>query len=318
MFIYIEPSIINGAKVAGAKIYCEITDPDNLNDGKPILFLLPGGPGFDHEGYKKHSGSFEEFAHVVYIDPRGCGKSSPCSQDVEYSIQMYIEDVEAVRKHFGFEKIFLLGTSYGSMVAQGYAVKYHQQLKGLILVGGASSSAFLPIAQQNLNALGTMEQKQICKDLLWPGNFKRKEDIAIFFDIMTPLYSKKAASNSSPNFFSESKASPYSTVNCSIEHVNQAYRTNFWNFDFTDGLKHIACKTLILFGKHDWINDPRFAELIAKQIPNAELHILSGCGHSVAADLPDIYLTSVKKFVTFATKLENKPPDELPMYRSKL
>ncbi len=288
MFVYTQPHIINATKIETAKIYCEITDADNLDDGRPILLLLPGGPGFDHVGYKGHSRGFEEFAHVVYIDPRGCGKSSPCSQNIEYSIQVYIEDVEAVRKHFGFEKIFLLGTSYGSMVAQGYAIKYHQYLQGLILIGGAPSYAFLSVAQANLNTLGTTEQKQICRDLLWQGNFKSKEDVATFFRIMTPLYSKKT----------ESKIAPYSTVNCSIEHVNQAYRTHFWSFDFTASLKHISCKTLILFGKHDWVNDPRFAKLIASQIPRSELHIFPDCGHSVAIDQPGAYLSAVRKFIS--------------------
>jgi proline iminopeptidase len=294
MLVPVKETTLNNDKIDVATIYCEISDEASLKDGRPVLFLIPGGPGFDHMIYKSHSQAFEEFAHVVYIDPRGSGKSSACKKEVEYEIKTNIYDIEAVREHLGIDKIHLLGTSYGSMVVQGYAIQYPERVAGLVLIAGAPSAAFLPVAKHNLAQRGTLEQQKVCDELLWPGNFQSQEDLSRFFQLMSPLYSVKSqkASNTS------SQAAPYSKVNVCFYHGNAAFKNSFWNFDFTDKLKNIQCRTLIIFGESDWVNDPSFAKQIAKKIPTSELHILADCGHSVAVDQPQQYYELVKNLVT--------------------
>lgn len=83
--------------------------------------LIPGGPGDNHtvhNGVKEHS-----FLHVdvAMVDMRGCGKSMPA--EVRYcNIYEQIVDIEALRVALGSSNIILLGGSYGSMVALGYAI----------------------------------------------------------------------------------------------------------------------------------------------------------------------------------------------------
>lgn len=274
------------------EIYCEITDEQNINDGRPFLFVLPGGPGFDHMIYKNNTRFLEEIAHIVYIDPRGCGKSTSCLTLREYDIETYINDVESVRKHLNLDRIYMLGFSYGSMVALGYASRYCQHMSGLVIVAGAPSCKFLDLAKVNLEKIGNEEQKNFCAKHLWNGNFRNKSEIDEFFRIMTPLYSVKAQKQNL-----EDKVSPYANANCSIEHINQAFKTNFWGFDFTNELKNITCSALIVYGESDWVNDPSFAFVIKNKISHSNIHILQYCGHSVVADQPEIYQKLVKDFI---------------------
>src|SRR3990167_5159131 len=101
-----------------------------------------------------------------------------------YNIWNDIDDIESIRSHYGYEKISILGTSYGSMTGLGYATKYSQHIHKLILVAGASSYKFLDQAKINLHHRGTLEQQEICDKFLWGGNFSSQSDIDDFFSIM--------------------------------------------------------------------------------------------------------------------------------------
>ena len=70
---------------------------------------------------------------LVYIDNYGRGKSDVAKDPSEYSLSRDVEDIEGIRKALGYEKINVLGHSYGGMVAQQYAIKYPQNVKHLIL-----------------------------------------------------------------------------------------------------------------------------------------------------------------------------------------
>lgn len=176
------------ANIEGGSIYCEITDYDDINDGKPIVFVLAGGPGFSHTTYKSSQAimSLQEHAHLVFFDPANCGQSNGYN-DEDCNLDLYAKIVEGIRQHFDFDKIVLLGTSYGSMAAMGYAVSYPDNLNGLVLVAGAPSYHFLEKAKENLQDRGTQEQINICNEKVWPGKFKSADEVQAFLAIMTPL-----------------------------------------------------------------------------------------------------------------------------------
>src|SRR5438309_114605 len=111
------------APVAEGMIYYDITDIDSLMDGRPILFVIPGGPGFDHTMYKETSKSFEEFCHVIYYDPRGCGRSNNF-EVTSCNMHNHAADIEVIRRHLDLDKINVLGTSYGSMAGMKYGIDH--------------------------------------------------------------------------------------------------------------------------------------------------------------------------------------------------
>lgn len=113
--------------------YIEIETLIAEADDRPVIFLLPGGPGSDHQVYKKHSTELAEVARLVYLDPRGCGESAK-GDPKSYNLNNYIDDIEEIRKQLNFAKIIVLGTSYGGVAAQGYALRYPATLAKLILV----------------------------------------------------------------------------------------------------------------------------------------------------------------------------------------
>ena len=120
--------------VNGAKLYTV-----TVGTGDPII-IIPGGPGGNHLSYRDFDSlSVNSNIQLIYFDAFGRGKSDTAKDVKEYSLDRDIEDIEGLRKAMHLDKISLLGHSYGSLVAQGYAVKYGQNLSHLIIANGFHS-----------------------------------------------------------------------------------------------------------------------------------------------------------------------------------
>src|SRR3989338_5411864 len=135
------------ANIRGTEIYFDVAGMQIAPDGnnlikKPVLFLIHGGPGGNHIHFKYDSIKLQQYAQLVFIDQRGCGWSKK-SKNSDYTLENNIEDIEALRKHLGLERISILGISYGGMVAQGYAIRYSKNVDKLILAVTAPSYHFI-------------------------------------------------------------------------------------------------------------------------------------------------------------------------------
>ena len=281
------------AKIRGTEIYYDIAGMQLAplkHDfvEKPVLFMLHGGPGGNHLRYKHHSLELEKYAQLVFIDHRGCGLSKE-TKKTDYTLENNIEDIEALRKHLGLEKICILGTSYGGMVAQGYAIRYPQHVKKLILVVTAPSHHFLEEAKAYLHDHGTPKQIKVAEKL-WNGDFKTIAELNEFFNHMDALYSLKGK---------KARHAIYSKMkkHWSLDAINFAFRTFLRTYDFRKKLKKIKCKTLVLAGDKDWICPSSQSKIIAKSISNATLKIFKNCGHSLAIDAHRHYIKAVKQFL---------------------
>ena len=253
------------------------------------MLVVPGGPGFAHDPYIDFLLPFSQFVNILFYDPRGRGKSQ-APEDLEgYQIGHEVLElhdlVEALREKLDFKQLILHGTSYGSMVAQGYAGKFPEKLSKLILVAGAPSHEFLPLAKKELAKRGDAEQKSICEKGLWPGNFDEKSLEEFSFQTST-LYS----------YTTKEKILRYHSNECSIPILNRAFRELFDQFDFTDRLSHIHCPTLILAGRYDWINPPVLAEKIHQYVKESQLVVFENSGHSMPRDEPKVYFDVIANF----------------------
>ena len=143
----------------------------SLNKAPDPLFLIAGGPGTSAvDMYTSTSAPFDRVRRdrdIVLLDQRGTGRSHrlDCTydnqnefqriEDIEvgpenvkcrdelsktsdlrfYTTSIAVKDLDAVRLALGYERINLLGTSYGTRVAQHYARRYPKSTRTLILDG---------------------------------------------------------------------------------------------------------------------------------------------------------------------------------------
>jgi proline iminopeptidase len=254
------------------------------------LFLLHGGPGGDHASFKTTSAALRDVAQLVYVDHRGSGRSAPAPAH-ELTLENNVDDLDALRDDLGLERIALLGSSYGGMVALGYALRYPSRLSNLVLVCTAASFRFIEEARRHVDRHGTADQKRVCQ-ALWEGSFQSLEQLREFYQVMGPMYS----TTFKPQEFEAS----WNRSLRSIEALNQGFGGFLRSFDFTGQLHEIRCPTLVIGARHDWICAPRHSEEIARHIPRAHLKIFENSGHMVAADENEAYLAAIRGFLTYA------------------
>lgn len=282
------------ANVRGTEIYFDIAGMQLAPVGKnfeerPVVFLLHGGPGGDHLRFKQHSLELEDVAQLVFVDHRGCGRSKKTKQK-DYTLENNIEDIEALRLYLGLKKICILGTSYGGIVAQGYAVRYPKNLDKLILVATAPSYRFIDEAKATLAKIGNSEQIAITENL-WNGTFKNPAHVLKYFQCMESFYST-TAKKVNPKKYSN----PQTTW--SHEALNEGFGNSLRHFDYTKKLKKITCPTLVLAGGKDWICSPAQSRIIAEHIPNSIIKIFKDSSHAVAVDAHKQYIHVIKRFLT--------------------
>src|ERR687888_1042815 len=103
---------------------------DRASGAAPLL-ALHGGPGSTHNYF----GPLERLADerpVVLYDQIGCGNSDRPT-DIEWSVDVFRDELDAVREQLGLGRIHLLGTSWGGMLAQEHVLSGAAGIASLVL-----------------------------------------------------------------------------------------------------------------------------------------------------------------------------------------
>jgi len=112
------------------------------NNPRMKVLLLHGGPGFTHE-YMECFDSYLPAAGIEYYhyDQLGSYYSDQPTDSSLWDTARFVEEVEQVRQALGLSKenFFVLGHSWGGLLAIEYALKYQDNLKGLIVSNMMSS-----------------------------------------------------------------------------------------------------------------------------------------------------------------------------------
>lgn len=111
-----------------ARLFYEV-----IGNGEPII-VVHGGPGLDHAYLQPGLDALATRHTLVYYDQRGTGRSGAALDSVTINIDMFVQDVEALRQTLGFEQVSVLGHSFGSLIATEYALRYPESLRALILM----------------------------------------------------------------------------------------------------------------------------------------------------------------------------------------
>jgi proline iminopeptidase len=106
------------------------------NNPTTRLLLLHGGPGATHEYFE----AFDSYLPAAgieyyYYDQLGSAYSDQPDADELWTIPRFVDEVEQVRKALGLDRdnFYLLGHSWGGVLAIEYALRYQDHLKGLVI-----------------------------------------------------------------------------------------------------------------------------------------------------------------------------------------
>src|SRR5210317_2043480 len=113
------------------------------NNPKMRVLLLHGGPGGTHEEFGNFEGYLpNEEIEYIYYDQLDSYYSDKPNDSTLWTTEHFVEEVEQVRKALDLKKdnFYLLGQSWGGILAMEYALKYQDHLKGLIVSNMVASA----------------------------------------------------------------------------------------------------------------------------------------------------------------------------------
>ncbi|CAM5413951.1 alpha/beta fold hydrolase [Streptomyces canus] len=108
-------------------------------EGDPLV-LCHGGPGL-WDMFGDMAAMLSDRASVIRWDQRGCGRSQRCAGP--WTTDRFVADLDVVRRHFGLDRMALLGHSWGAQLALSYTLAHPERVSTLIYVSG---SGIVPVS----------------------------------------------------------------------------------------------------------------------------------------------------------------------------
>jgi len=273
-------------EVNGAKLRVDVQGEGNA---VPI-YTHHGAPGLGNRNEPNKSfGPLSDEFRIVAFDARGSGESDAVPP---YSHEQWVADLDALRQHFGDERIVMAGGSYGGYIALEYTLAHPDRVTHLILRDTSASRRFEGMARENALARAAQypEITPEMLDKLFQGRIESDEEFRRYFAAISPLYD----ANTTP----EKAAARVAGATFRYETHNWAFSRNIPNFDVSARLHEIKCPTLIVVGRHDWITPVAASEEIAAGIPNARLEIFENSGHSPQLEENEKFVALVREFLS--------------------
>ena len=264
----------------------------DLNSAVTPLLALHGGPGSTHNYFGPLEGLASERPVVVY-DQIGCGNSHRPT-DIEWSVDVFRDEVATVREQLGLERIHLLGTSWGGMLAQEHVLSGAQGIVSLILSSTLANLALWNEEQLKLKA-------QLPPDVI--EVLDRHEAAGTYDD---PEYDAAMQAYMDRHFYRGPKPRPELDA-MAKGRATDVYRAmqgpNEWTttgalkgWDTRDRLHEIDVPTLVIRGRYDMCTAPVAAELV-EGIPGAREVVLEQSSHTPVMEETDRYLEAVSSFM---------------------
>jgi len=273
----------------------------SFGQGEP-LFFIAGGPGGTHYGLRSFD-SLSTTHTLVYYDGYGRGKSDTALDVKEYTLDRDIEDLEGLRIAMGFDKINILGHSYGGVVAQGYAVKYPQNVSHLILANSFHSFIMWQENDDNCNHEIRVNYPEVWDTLM----IVREQGVVSSDPIHQEIYGRVPygflyAYN--PDKFVGRKRKPYpNPFNPKLYYQMVGKDGDFivgndiGNFDYRKQLKDLKMPILIIGGRFDRVAVPWMMVKYKEYCPQAQFVMFEKSGHNPQVEEPEKEFAIIREFL---------------------
>lgn len=265
--------------------------------GRPPLVALHGGPGSTHNYFAPLERLARDGRAVVLYDQVGCGRSQR-RRDAAWSLELFLDELDALRDALGLDRVHLLGTSWGGMLALEHALRRPGALASLVLSSTLASIDDWAVEARRL-------RDALPDDVR--ATLDRHEAAGTFDD---PEY-EAALAVFDARHFHRGETTP-ELERMRREKSVAAYRAmvgpNEWTptgalrgWDVRARLVELDVPTLVLRGRHDLCTEPIAATLV-EGIRGAHGAVLERSSHTPVLEETERYLELVGEFLDEAER----------------
>ncbi len=229
-----------------------------------VIMLHGGGPGAaGWSNFSRNIDAFSKKYRTILLDCPGFNKSDATVTDLARDV-LNARAIKGLMDELNIEKAHLIGNSMGGASALSFSLEFPERLDKMVLMGagGGGQSMFSPMPLEGIKLLVALYQNPSLEAL--------KRMINVF------VYDPSGMSD-------ELIQGRFENMMRKPEHLENFMKSfaqsNLIVTDFTPHLQDVKAETFIVWGRDD-----RFCPLdhglkFLWGIPNADLHILSKCGH---------------------------------------
>ncbi|HTV19121.1 MAG TPA: alpha/beta fold hydrolase [Polyangiaceae bacterium] len=270
-----------------------------VGEGSDVLVMIHGGPGMD-SGYLWPD--FQPLAQqhrLLFYDQRGGGRSELLPDDPAlYTMERHVADLEALRQHFGLERMTLVAHSFGPMIAAGYAMAHPERVARMIFLGPLPprSGKLWKRYGDNIDARLTPEERSLLATLerdMTSGPDPVEACRAYWALALKPRVARpELISRVRGDFCSVDAAA----IRSGMAVAGPRTLESLGDWDYRPGLAHVAAPTLVLHGDAEAI-PMDLVEEWTTALPSARLIHVPGAAHFAYVERPDVVWPAIEEFL---------------------
>ncbi|MEJ2531028.1 MAG: proline iminopeptidase-family hydrolase [Halioglobus sp.] len=265
------------------------------------VLLLHGGPGATHEQWE----SVERYLtpagiEFYYYDQLGSYFSDQPDKPALWTLERFVEEVEQVRQALGLgpENFYLVGQSWGGMLAIEYALKYQENLKGLVISNMmASIPAYNRYAADVLMADMDPAVLEELKAFEAAGDYNNERYMDLLIEHHYVDHILRMPVDQWPDAINRTFAHINPDVYIPMQGPSELGASGLLEqWDRTADLQQITVPTLVIGATHDTM-DPAHMQWMAEQIPDGRFLLCPNGSHLSQWDDQETYYPGLIKFL---------------------
>lgn len=264
---------------------------DSRSDSAPGVPLLcvPGGPA--DSVYLGDLGGLSAHRPLVIPDLRGTGRSDVPADPSSYRCDRLVEDIEALRRHLGLDRVDLLGHSAGANIATQYAARYPHRVRRLALVAPGMRAVGVDVAPEVRRELALARAGEVW----FPGAFAALEAIVAGegsdWEAIAPFLYGRWDEAARRHHVEGRPDNPEAVAGFGADGA-------FTPDAARAALAAFPGPVLLLAGAHDLNSPPSAVAEFAGLFPRADLTVQPGAGHYPWLDDPARFTARLAAFLS--------------------
>lgn len=255
---------------AGVRIHYTISEPTSANaNAYPVIFLQGSGPGAS--GWLNFRYNVADFAangfRVIIPDLPGFGDSG--KPDLDYTLDFFANCMLEFADQLDIEKFALVGNSLGGAVSLGMALTAPERVSHLILMGCGGLEDQMTYFQ-TMKGIQAMTAVPLGSPEFTPAYLKEVLQLIVY----------------DPNHITDELIEERFRV---LASQNPAAFKRMIIPNISERLKDVQAPVLAFWGAKDNFCPVTGAQTLATHCPDAEVTILSRCGHWVMIEYRELF-----------------------------
>jgi proline iminopeptidase len=269
------------------------------NNPEIKILLLHGGPAMTHEYMECFESFFPKEGFEFYeYDQLGSYYSDQPKDSSLWTTERFVEEVEQVRKAIGADKtnFYVLGNSWGGILAMEYALKYQDNMKALIVANMmASAPEYGKYADEVLAKQMKPEILAEIKTIEAKGDFNNPR----YMELLIPNFYREHLCRLEewPDGFNRAMKHVNSEIYVMMQGPSEfGVSGRLIKWDIKNRLKEIKVPTLMIGARHDTM-DPKAMEEQSKLVQKGRYLYCPDGSHLAMWDDQKVFMTGVINFI---------------------